>query len=369
MASFDVRRGPRDLRQIRSSLLSELAVQIADLTGRLTISTLCLEGRCSELISKTVIRQLEKKGRLVPRTNEDWTTPGWLAKGMLTQSQVDELVTRLGRTVTVDDIVGQFGISYVRAVAVVEGLRLGMNQPKMTAKMAQIEWIQRSRLFRFDRFKAVFNLLHAGARQVLAKHVNSGLIEKLEADVYALAETDEVERATWLIENIRTWRPREGTLGRVVSDELERHGAMKVSALKKLFGEKTVDRTLLELRKRGLIRRMGNDLVGWAKIVEWEPKPGSMEAVLMREVERHGVEKTAEKYGIDPYRVRRITRYMEVKRVWAEAKPKRKRKLPRRGWWERPGADAGPDARGGGTGASAGSERADGGADPDGHLD
>jgi hypothetical protein len=340
-------------------LLSELAVQIADLTGRLTISTLCLEGRCSELISKTVIRNLEKQGRLVPRTNEDWTTPGWLAKGMLTQRQVDELVGRLGRNVTVDDIVAQFGISYVRAAVVVQGLRLGIDRPKMTAKMVQTEWIQRNRLFRLESFKRVFNLLHVGARRVLGSYVTSGLIEKLEADVYALVETDEVERATWLIENIRTWRPREGSMIRVVSDELERNGVMKVTVLKKMFGEKSVDRTLQELRKRGLLRRIGKDMVGWAKVLEWEPKPGSMEAVLMREVELHGIEKTAEKYEIDQSKVRRITRYMEVKRVWAEAKPKRKRKLPRRGWWERPGAHAGTDEGSGGTGASAGGERAD----------
>jgi hypothetical protein len=234
-----------------------------------------------------------------------------------------------------------------------------MNRPKTAAKDVQAEWIQRTRIFRFESFKRVFNMLHVGARRVLGGFVNAGLIEKMEADCYAVVDADQIERSTWLIENIRTWRPREGSMMRVVSDELERNGAMKVTALKKLFGEKSVERTLQELRKRGLIRRIGPDLVGWAKIVEWEPPVGSMEAVLIREVQLHGIEKTAEKYGVDPAKVRRITRYLEVKRVWAEAKPKRKRKLARRGWWERPGVVAGADAGSGGDGASLGGERDD----------
>jgi hypothetical protein len=85
VANTDASLDKIDSYQIRLSLLSEMAVQIAELTGRLTLTTIFSEGRCSWETGLKIAEQLVKEGRLIPKGKNQWTTLGWIQKGVLVQ--------------------------------------------------------------------------------------------------------------------------------------------------------------------------------------------------------------------------------------------------------------------------------------------
>jgi hypothetical protein len=341
-----------DSYQIRLSLLSEMAVQIAELTGRLTLTTICSEGRCSSETGKKIADQLVKDGRLIPKGRHQWTTLGWVQKGVLVQEDIDELIRRKGREITPEDLSEQYGISYARAVLFADKMQLALNAKPASKKEMQRAWIRKRRVFESSSFDQAFMMGENETRRRLQGYIDEGLIKKLENNVYAFAEVPAEECREWVIQNMRMWRPRAGSINRVVSDIIERHGAITKKELIAQCGSAPVKSALAILSRKGLTRETKRGTIGWVKVVDWTPEPGSIEAVLSAEVEQHGVAATAAKYKLEEKKLKRIKRFLEVKHEWAEANKRKKRVVrPRRDWW------TSRVRKGSGTVAPAGGER------------
>lgn len=323
-----------DSYQIRLSLLSEMAVQIAELTGRLMLMTICSEGRCSWETGLKIAEQLVKDGRLIPKGKHQWTTLGWIQKGVLVQADIDELIRRKGREITPEDLSEQYGISYARAVLFADKMRLALNAKPVNKKDMQRAWIRKRRIFESESFNSEFMMGKGETNRRLGGYVTEGLIKKVDQYVFAHVDVPKEECDEWVLQHLRTWRPKEGGLCRVVSDLIEQHGAITKTELIAQCGKPVVKRALAILERKGLIRIGKRDTVAWKKVVDWKPEPGSPEAVLAEEVEQHGAAATAEKYKLDRKKLRRIERFVEVKDEWAKANKRKKRVVrPRRDWW------------------------------------
>lgn len=334
MANTDASLDKIDSFQIRLSLLSEMLVQIAELTGRLTLTTIFSEGRCSKQTATKVVEELVKEGRLIPKGKNQWTTLGWIQKGVLVQDDIDELIRRKGREITPEDLSEQYGISYARAVLFADKMRLALNAKPVNKKEMQRAWIRKRRIFEAESFNLGFMMGKDETNRRLGGYVTEGLIKKVDTYVYALVDVPEAESNEWLLHHLRTWRPKSGSMCRVAAELIEQHGAITKKELIAQCGQEVVRRALAILQRKSLIRIGKNGTVVWRKVVDWKPEPGSPEAVLAEEVEQHGAAATAEKYKLDKHKLKRIERFIEVKDEWAKANKRKKRVVrPRRDWW------------------------------------
>jgi hypothetical protein len=334
MANTDASLDKIDSFQIRLSLLSEMLVQIAELTGRLTLTTIFSEGRCSKQTATKVVEQLVKEGRLIPKGKNQWTTLGWIQKGVLVQDDIDELIRRKGREITPEDLSEQYGISSARAVLFADKMRLALNARPVNKKDLQRAWIRRRKIFEVQSFSTEFMAEKNQAHRRLCEYVTEGLVKKVDVNVFAHVDVPKAECDEWVLQHLRTWRPKEGGLCRVVSDLIEKNGAITRSELFAQCGKMVVNRALAILQRKGLIRIGKRGTVVWKKVIDWKPEPGSPEAVLAAEVEQHGAAATAEKYKVHESKLKRIERFIEVKDEWAKDNKRKKRVVrPRRDWW------------------------------------